>query len=824
MCMALALWTGCHRKVIKLTEAGRFEEAVDHAESKKWRPRGPAARAYARALVALGRSEQARDVLLHDYRHGSQLVSLLALADLERDLGRRGVAAFHYARVFELDAALLRSRQDACALFRERARVLLGHGEALAAEQEMRRVALSCDAVDDAALFEDARLHEAIDRAAIEQVNARVGQTLCPEEGCREVSATEREAALERSLAEAETEGPGPLLRRAVARGARLDPKTVVGLVVADARGRLGRFLPTDDAFRIVVGERTWTDYAPVVMSRDPAVSAWAQVRLSTVVEDLPVPPAPKRGPNQLDRWVDRAAELAGAQRWRVFAHRGDLPAVELELSAVYRPKPRSPRPEDTGAEPDAAPVPSEDLPENGPDAYGATPALEVPSHWAARVAIDDVSLPAMLVVAALRAEAGQEDLSLELRRFLLGRAHADRQPGIARITVDEVARDIVYGRPWHALAVVDALPPAAVPQARAAASTAVALTRAFCGGACRGDEDEAVVRRVMGDPWVGARLAELDRVSRSVRPPAAFDGGCPAPGELVAADATGVVAEALRAWQADPNAPGRGQDLVAAVESQSTLTCSRSSLLPLLANGGHSVSAGRLAEFLAHAPQMSASSELDAHARLAMVAGEKFRAELLSVAAGGASQDPRATWLGLARFARRAGLRELELMGLRETLLHSPGLDHPGARRALVLRALWDVQRGWAESQREAGRDAIVGHVAEYLDWYPGAQRHHVLRDLASRVASAPWLETTARAAVKAALFAEGEVHPQMAREVANVSGQRLEQPRGPLDVAGHADAARTGSPQRRPPGASDLRAPGGDPRVAPRARGGGS
>src|SRR5690606_16035396 len=72
---------------------------------------------------------------------------------LERRLGLRGMAAAHYTRLIDIDLDTVAGSPDAeaiCDLLRERARVEAELGEALAADADMRRVALVCPSqIDD---------------------------------------------------------------------------------------------------------------------------------------------------------------------------------------------------------------------------------------------------------------------------------------------------------------------------------------------------------------------------------------------------------------------------------------------------------------------------------------------------------------------------------------------------------------------------------------------------------------------------------------------------------------------------------------------------
>ncbi|WP_434415411.1 hypothetical protein [Nannocystis pusilla] len=102
----------CHSRLPRLSEQGRHEEVVARAGQARILPRGKAARAWARSLVALGRADEARAVLLRDFRKHAELPSLVALADLEATEGLTGLAAAHYARAASLETDPLAGRQD----------------------------------------------------------------------------------------------------------------------------------------------------------------------------------------------------------------------------------------------------------------------------------------------------------------------------------------------------------------------------------------------------------------------------------------------------------------------------------------------------------------------------------------------------------------------------------------------------------------------------------------------------------------------------------------------------------------------------------------
>jgi hypothetical protein len=727
----LALTLGCHADLTRLAAQGRYDEVIARAQASRLQPRGKAARAFAQALVARDQTERARHVLLHDFRRGGEVESLVAAADLERRLGLDGMAAHHYVRVTSKDHKALRGRTDVCDLLRRRAQALLELGEGLAAEQDMQRVGLLCGeppGTDRQA--QDGRLSNAIDVAADAQVDREIAQTRCPRPDCSEARGEERIAAVEGALERAAKDGPEALLRTSLALQARLPPADVMRVLDAELRGKLGTSILLDDALRTLIGDQGWSELARTVMSQGPESSAFAQLRLARLLPDVPIAPSSPLGPSQLERWSDLATAGSDVHAWRVYAWRGDLSAAELALSGDLRSGEQSPRPV----------TPAED------DAPG-------PDHWAAHIELTATTLPLVLVEARLRRAAGHEDLALALTRFSIQRAHAAGVPDAAGYATQEATRALAWGRPWHALAIVEALPAEILPDVRSAAATGVVLSQLVCGGPCRDDDDRDTVTRVMGERWTDAwtRRARDEALAQRHSLPAA--DGCPTAEEVLAPDATGPLTEALRAAQRQPNEGGTADALQLALESDITMVCAARWVLPILAHAGYELTAARLADMLAQAPEMVAASQLLVHAQLALVAGQSRRAELLSTAAWSAAARPEPILLELAQTAEQTGNRQVYVDALQELLLRTPGLDNPAVQRALVLVALRDVGRSWSDAHADAGRQAVQRHVDAYLKGYAAAQRFAQRDALIEAVAEAPWLTDALRPVLVQAL-----------------------------------------------------------------------
>lgn len=752
---------GCHHRLPKLNAQGRHAEVVERAEGARVRPKRRAARAYAGSLHALGWDRRALDALLLDYRRGGDVASLIALADLERDIGWNGLAAHHYARVLTHDRNALEGRDEVCNLFRERARAYLHAHEGEAADLDMRRVRLVCGAgsPDDSALAATA------DAAAQAQVDARVASGLC-EPPCDPPSET---PSLEPDLQAARARSPIAVARLAVAQRRQLPAELIIELLLAEARGELGVPLLEDDTVRGWVGAQAWSDLAPSVMSSTGPVAAYTQLRLAPVLADMPRAPG-RAGDQELDRWTEQALRIPDVEAWRVYAAQGDLATAELSHAGRWRPS-------------------------KTVVAEGEPPPPKV-EHWSERLPIDDGTIEAALVAARLRDATGKHDLALRLTLRTL-RAAADSEVAAAdRLARESTLASIGWGRPWHALAILDAGAVADPAALRAAAASAVVLSRTMCDGSCRDDDDLGVVLRVMGEAWVeSTRGSLLDwSLARRTRPEAT--GGCPTVAELTEPDTPGPLAEALRAAREDVRAPGVGDALGSAIASDLRSWCAARIVLPAMVEGQHALSAQRLSDALSHAPQSKAVADLATQSKLALVAGQPARGLLLAIAAAGESAQPRAVWLDIAAFSATVGDRDLELRALREALMATPGLRDPDVQRRLLLAALGDIEVSWG-LERPQGREAMRADVLEVLDAVPRVQRWHAERSLLEAV----WrdglparLDPAQRVLLIDVLGGEDWMSSTHPRALARLRGEPATTGAGPLHDEGMADDARAG------------------------------
>lgn len=772
---------GCHHRLPRLAAQGKHAEVVERAERSRFRPKRKAARAYAASLVALGRNLEALDVLLLDYRRGGEVPSLVALADLERTMGWRGLAAHHYARALTHDRNVLDGRTEVCGLFRERAQEYIDAGEGVAADLDMRRVLMMCGPSP-----QDQALAARADAAAQALVDARIATGSCTPP----CAASPEAVSLAPALEEARARSPLAVAQLAAEQQRQLPAEVVVELLQAEARGQLGLALLEDDTVRGWIGDQGWSDLAPAVMSAPGPVAAYAQLRLAPVLADMPRAPG-RSGQQELDRWTEQALRIPDVAGWRIYAAQGDVATAELSLASRWRPPKASP-------------------------SAGEAESPERVDHWSRRLPITAGTLEAALVAARLRLAAGKHDLSLMLTlRALRDGAQLEQADVLAR---DAAIGAIGWGRPWHALAILDSGAVRDPTALRAAAASAVVLGRAMCDGSCRDDDDLGVVLRVMGEGWVDStRAALLDwSLARRTRPEPT--GGCPTVAELSEPDAPGALAEALRAAREDLRGPGVGDVLATAIASELRSWCAAPIVMPAMVEGMHRLPAERLSDVLSHAPQSKAARDLATQAKLAVVAGQPERAILMAIAASGESAEPREIWMDLARFAATAGERGLELRALREALMLSPGLDDREIRRRLVLVALGDVSVSWGQDLPQ-GKEATRGHVLDYLDPVPHVQRWQAERSLLAAVLAdglPARLEPEPRALLLQALGGEEALAAHHPRMLARLEGEDPGPAMGPLHDGGLADDARAGRLVAVPP----LTAAVADPRAFESAR----
>ncbi|MEE9385301.1 MAG: hypothetical protein V3V08_17990 [Nannocystaceae bacterium] len=669
---------------------------VEYLGASRFEAHDGAARAWARSLVALGQVDQARAVLIRDFRHGGVIASLVALADLEAGSGRVGVAAVNYARVAALDPVALAGRREVCALFRQRARRMLALAEPIAADRDMRRVVALCGVADrEVEIDADARMWQRIRVAAQRRVRAQRTLSICR-------SCDDRLFG-HRAEDEAYVAGLSPAAAlRFTSRRARstLTPGQTVGLLVAERNGDLGVTFLADHELRARTGMADWDDLAGEVARLSAHDGAYVRLRLVRVME-VPGLDGEARWQRMLARTLaprggggeKGGSGAAPSHAWRVPASQGDLRTAELLLGGALRGLRVAVR----GSATDPA----------------SQQRVVLSRHWLLELPIDGRTTPLLLAMARMRAARGGDVLALRISRRVI--EHAAENPALA-LTL--ARRELAWGRPWGALAVAEAGPAGISELVRGAVGTALALMRSVCRRRpCGASRDADVVRSVLGEAWIPAQRELLDLALRRhpLRGTVTADG-CPTVEEVLARDAAGPLAALLRRAMADRSLGGLAEALERVLESDPALLCAGRFVVPILAAGGYDVSAAKLAARLGLAPELEAAGQLELHAQLASIAGQKARARRMLTEAAAVSDDPRATWSRAAFFARRTGARELESEGWRQVLLHGAGGGEAEVELFLLVRQLLDLNTVFAARHLAVGREALARGVASFV------------------------------------------------------------------------------------------------------------
>lgn len=731
LAVSLAL-SGCGGALVRLAKDQDWVELDRRARAQKHPPRGKAARAWAQALVELDQAEEARALLLRDFRHGGQERSLLALADLERRLGLRGIAAAHYTRLINIDLDTVRRSPEVtaiCDLLRERARVEVELGEALAADADMRRVALACPSQ----ISEDDRGFMAGLQAPA-QAQARGQRSLPTELAPTPDAITTLQSRLDEQLELARKRSPKAMIAAAQTLGIELEPEDIAALLAAEFAGALGPGMITTRQLSAWIGNN---DVAAVMVAIDglpDGVREYGLLRLSSVRPS-------DRLTSEAQAWIVTAMDSVrgqgpheAAKAWRVAAAVEDASAAELALNTNLRDM-----------------IPAVE-PQSG--------VVQPTSHWSRRVPVERRSFDLLLTLARLFELREQPVLALELRRSVIVAGYEVGLAQVGSAAAEEVLRQLVLGHPWQALAVAEIVPGPLIDEVLPALASTLALARA-AGLDEAIAADRNVVWRALGDAWfeawdprLEAAMSGLD-LGEDTAPQAKESGalsrpeshalpaprrGCPEIGQWLAPDPFRLARvgldpiasrAALEAALAQPQAPATGVALVRALEADLGLACS-APLVNLLHAGSHLLALEILDERLVHAPELSAALQLQLQAEIAAAHGAGGRATLLTTSAAAESVDPRALWARAATAGRSFGVREYTLEALRQVILHSDGLDDPAARRELLLIRVRDVDGD--EVLREGdvkAVEAIREAIRSYLREAPESRRWSRLDDL---------------------------------------------------------------------------------------------
>lgn len=653
---------GCGATLERKVRRGEYEAVVAEVEGRRRPPTGRVARAYARALVAQGKSDAARDALVYAFRRGGDVRSLGLLGDLERDAGHPSMAALHYARAHDLDPGVFFGRSDVCRHFEARAQALVDVGEGRAAETFLRRSVQLCPEPSAAEATRRAVLARLVDTVANQEVAAEIRRNAPP-------------VAEEPAIGEVER---------------RWSVEEIVASVLAEGRGELELDLLPTHVLRRRIAERTWSDFAPIVMATSESEQAYLQLRLAPVLASMPQAPAPFRGPREADIWVAKALELPGARTWRLLGWLGDLPSAELELRTAF------------------------DGPRNGAATPPESTSPEVPEHWSGRVPAS----PELLVVARLRAAAGRRELALRLLR-----RHVQGSDGTAWAEA-EATRALAWGDPWHALALADAAPEPVSPALRAAMDTALALAVAVCDGPCDDADDFEVVRAVMGDGWLETQLQRIE----APRPAVEEALGCPGQSEALRSTL-------VAAWR-HPGPPADARDLTRALASEMVWACAGAWILPLLAaHPDPRGEATRWLEAVALTSPLAGSTELSVAGRIAVLTGDPQRAEPWLERAAATAMVPEQVWWDAVRLARDVQAWEVERWALHRLAVSAASPAKEVARRELLVHAVRDGERSWAERETPHGREAVIQQIEEVLASVPEERRWAFRQALAVRL-----------------------------------------------------------------------------------------
>jgi hypothetical protein len=706
----MLLVSGCSSSLVQLAKAHDWEELDRQARAQKRSPRGKAARAWALALVALGNPEEARAVLLRDFRTGGQEPSLLALAQLERELGLVGIAGAHYTRLANIDPDTLQRAPDKleiCELLRARARAEAELDEPLAADLDMRRLALVCpQAVDE----QDRVFMASLRPQAQDQAEAQ--RSLAPLAPKPE-AVSELELRLAEQLELARKRGPRAVSELAHTQDMQVEPNDVAALLAAEFGSALGPGLVSSRRLSGWIGDARLDDVVAAIETLPDGAREYGLLRLMGARPD-----ALRGGEPQDQTWIVAAMASVGGQgpheaakAWRVAASVGDLSGAEFALNTNLR---------------DMIPV---------EQASPGVPAA-TPDHWSQRVPVERRSFDLLLTLARLLEQREQPVLALQLRRSVLVAGHEIGLAQASGSALEEVRRQLVLGHPWQALAIAEVVPGPLLDEVLPAVVSAVGLARAVqlepADDAARADADRNVVWRSLGDAWFERWDPRLDAAVTALD--LGVRGRCPELGRWLdpaASDQLSRVGldpqrsrEALEAALERPGAPATGAALAQALESDLALSCS-APLINLLYAGPHLLTLETLDERLIHAPELSASTQLQLHAELALAHGQTARATLLTNAAAAQASAPLELWRRAAVAGRSFGAREYTLEALRQVLLHSDGLADPAARRELVLMVLRDVDADdMVREGNTTAMDALREQLRVYVEQAPAQRR----------------------------------------------------------------------------------------------------
>ncbi len=713
------------------------------ARGRKYLPRRAAARAYALALEHTGRRDEARALLEYDMRHGGELKSLLALADLELRAGLTGTAVAHYVRLTTLAPSMLKNREDICALMDSRAAALELRGEALAAYSDKLRAALLCDAGRSRSarrFAKELRARQAPQAKA--QATALRTTTLDP------LFAIEDERSIRAALLAAKRHGPEALLDLALTRGYALGASDVAELLVAEYEGRLGAGVISDAALRALIGG----PLSDGVEDLDPAAASGP----NAVVSEPSTAPTPDPDAPALDRLVaavsavpgpagsyaqlrvgrlfvatveweealdeDRLAALPMMERGSSNAggsagddpRRARLEAMLRETLAVLAQAgdsdPRAlvamSRALWLGGDASGAQIvlrqaisarrSTTSRPLTPPDAAGSLSLASDADLLAVRDSDDLALLAWYRLLGRMQDSSGKSAAALALEHAILTRAELLDAATARRWREEAVRFELIRGAPSRALALAAGNESTLRPELAAALATALSmqtvLLRVQHGEGRGGGEGTSAANRAEH----AAHLRDRQE-SEQILDPAKF----------------ALATEALHAHEAaSAGSLGRGDDLCARTtelellmlargdapdalkaldlfESDVAFRCTMGLLGEALDAGAHRPLATALSDRLSYLPELEWQGIAEDAMSIALAARQHDRAHYLLREAASVDVDPRATWLRAAVRAQSVGRPSLFAFALRETMLGTSQGSTLPLRRALLIHGI---------------------------------------------------------------------------------------------------------------------------------------
>ena len=626
--------------VIRQEAKGNYEIAARIADQLRFEPRGRAARARARALVHLEQYEHARAVLLRDFRHGGEIKSLLALADLELKLNRDGMALAHYTRVLAIDIKALRNKVRICGLFDQRGRMMERVGEMLAADADFRRVDLICPTYSGQkgeSRNQWMTLRSRVRKGARRQLTLqkrletsfRVPQIGDAEEGESTIDASASVVQKFRLAAEQRSE---------------LSIKDLIEILAGEFRDELGPWIVRDQLLSSWLGRHTWSELQPIIETMDPSVGQYILFRIGRL----------------LNKTTDTSSSGI-LPSWRMLVLRGELEQAKIVLS-------------DLATSPNSNPGSYRDL-ENKKALLGRS--LDRKSRL-------------QLKIAESRIAELQGDFALSMR-LLLDVVREEQNEGSREFRNHEVLRQLGRGQAWNALAL---LPERTTDSSNLEVEnlrrvSLIMLRLLQIGGGQSEVQHNRIARELKGETWTSRQLELANHLSLGTK--SGRDETCR--GEIPrhrfdaseswrsyfhdgTTRANSRLGQYLSKMKMRPDTVEEPQFAMLAIEEfekDLSLQSLGAWVIPLLERGGHIPLLSALMERLIHVPELVSVGQLETLGIMALALQKPSRAILYFRRAAAQSTDPYTVWSKVAHWGMRYESREVELLGIKQAMMHRP-------------------------------------------------------------------------------------------------------------------------------------------------------